>query len=113
LIAGLLKVGFVQSKVDECVFYRGEIIFMVYVDDGILFCPNMHEIDNGILELRAASYAIEDMGNVIDYLGINFEELAGNKIKLSQPHLIDAILREVGLTPNDSMRRKPGRQTVL
>jgi hypothetical protein len=83
LTAGLLKVGFVQSNVDDCVFYGGNLMFMVYVDDGILCCPNMHEIDKCILEIRAASYDIEDLGNVNDYLGIKFEELAGNNIKLS------------------------------
>jgi hypothetical protein len=73
LTAGLMKVGFTQSKVDECVFYGGDLIFMVYVDDDIFFCPHMHDIGKCILELRAAKYDIEDMGNVNDYLGINFE----------------------------------------
>jgi hypothetical protein len=53
------------------------------------------------------------MGNVNDYLGIHFEQMEHKKIKISQPHLIDAVLRDVGLTPKDSTRRTPGRQTVL
>jgi hypothetical protein len=111
--SGLVKIGFVQSKVDECVFYRDGVIFMVYVDDGIFFCKSMDKIDQAILALRAAGYDIEDMGDVNDYFGINFESLPGGKIKLSQPHLIDAILRDVKLTPKESTRRTPGRQTVL
>jgi hypothetical protein len=83
LTSGLIKIGFVQSKVDECVFYRDGVIFMVYVDDGIFFCKNMDKIDQSILALRAAGYDIEDMGNVNDYLGINFESLRGGKVKLS------------------------------
>jgi hypothetical protein len=113
LTSGLVKIGFVQSKVDECGFYRYGVIFMVYVDDGIFFCINMDKIDQAILELRAAGYDIEDMGDVNDYLGINFESLPGGKVKLSQPHLIDAILRDVKLTPKDSTRRTPSRQTML
>jgi hypothetical protein len=112
LTSGLLKIGFVQSKVDECVFYRDGVIFMVY-DDGIFFCINMGKIDQAILELREAGYDIENMGDVNDFLGINFESLPGGKVKLSQPHLIDAILRNVKLTPKDSTRRTPGRHTVL
>jgi hypothetical protein len=54
LTSGLVKIGFVQSKVDECVFYRDGVIFMVYVDDGIFYCLNMGKIDQAILELRAA-----------------------------------------------------------
>ena len=36
---GLRKRGFKQSKADECVFYKGDVIFVVYVDDGILIRP--------------------------------------------------------------------------
>jgi hypothetical protein len=32
---------------------------------------------------------------------------------LYQPHLIDAILREVVLTPKDSTRRSPSREIVM
>ena len=32
---GLMDIGFTQSKVDECVYTKEDIIFMVYVDDGI------------------------------------------------------------------------------
>jgi hypothetical protein len=113
LTSGLVNVGFVQSKVDEFVFYRDGVIFMVYVEYGIFFCKSMDKIDQAILALRAAGYDIEDMGDVNDYLGINFEGLPGGKVKLSQPHLIDAILRDVKLTPKDSTRNKPSRQTVL
>jgi hypothetical protein len=34
-------------------------------------------------------------------------------VKLYQPHLIDAIFRDVNLTPKDSTRRTRGQQTVL
>jgi hypothetical protein len=53
------------------------------------------------------------MGDINDYLGINFESLPGGKVKLSQPHLNDVILRYVKLTPKDSTRITPGQQTVL
>jgi hypothetical protein len=109
LTSGLVKIGFVQSKVDGCVFYRDGVIFMVYVDDGIFFFIRMDKIDQAILELRAAGYDIEDMGDVNDYLGINFESLPGGKVKLSQPHMIDAIFRDVKLTPKDYTRRTPSR----
>ena len=31
LTKGLLGIGFVQSEADECIYYRGRTIFMVYV----------------------------------------------------------------------------------
>jgi hypothetical protein len=40
LIEKLREIGFTPSLVDDCVFYRGDIIFIVYVDDGIFLGPN-------------------------------------------------------------------------
>ena len=36
---GMLDLGFIQSKVDDCIFYRGDVIFMVYVDNAIFMGP--------------------------------------------------------------------------
>ena len=35
LTAKLLEIGFVQSLIDDCVFYHGDTIFIVYVDNVI------------------------------------------------------------------------------
>jgi hypothetical protein len=35
LINKLQEINFKQSLIDECVFYCGDVIFIVYVDDGI------------------------------------------------------------------------------
>jgi len=42
----LLKLGFKPSEHDECVFYHGSTIFIVYTDDTILLGPSKEEIDN-------------------------------------------------------------------
>ena len=31
----ILKIGFEERKIDECVFYHGNLVFLVYVDDRI------------------------------------------------------------------------------
>ncbi len=36
LVDKLLFIGFTTSLIDDCMFFRNDIIFMVYVDDGIL-----------------------------------------------------------------------------
>ena len=41
----LLKLGFKPSQHDECVFYYGKTIFIVYTDDTILLGPDQKEID--------------------------------------------------------------------
>jgi hypothetical protein len=47
----LLKLGFKASNIDECVFYYGKTIFIVYTDDTILIGPDQEEIDELIRRL--------------------------------------------------------------
>ena len=93
LVKGLLDIGFKQSKVDECVFFRGKVIFICYVDDGIFASPDNKAIDKAISELKER-FDIEDQGDITDYLGVNVERLDDGRIKLSQPHLIDQIIKD-------------------
>lgn len=100
LVEGLLNIGFKQSKIDECVFYKGNVIFFVYVDDGCFIGPNKEEIDQAIADLKNPElakneYDIGDRGDLADYLGINFTKLEGNKLKMTQPQLIDRIIEQV------------------
>jgi hypothetical protein len=44
LTSGLVNIGCVQLKVDECVFYRDVVIFMVYVYYSIFLCKSMDKI---------------------------------------------------------------------
>jgi len=41
----LMKLGFQPSQHDECVFYYGKTVFIVYTDDTILLGPDKDEID--------------------------------------------------------------------
>ena len=54
-------------------FYKGNTIFVVYVDDGILIGPDNEEIDNIITSLKE-DYDLTDEGNLSEYLGIKIEE---------------------------------------
>jgi hypothetical protein len=52
LTKGLTKIGFKQSKVDECVFFCNDVMFIVYIDDGIFASPSQKAIDQAIKELK-------------------------------------------------------------
>ena len=49
---GMMDLGFVQSEVDDCIFYRGDVIFMVYVDDAIFMGPDSSAIDKCIEDMK-------------------------------------------------------------
>ena len=90
------KVGFIQSKIDDCVFYKGKTVYVLYTDDSILAGPDKDEIDKIVNEIKAAKLDITDEGNIQDFLGINISIKKG-EIHLTQPHLIDQILKDLRL----------------
>jgi hypothetical protein len=94
------KLGFEVSKIDECVFFRGKTVILVYTDDCIILAPTDEEIQQCIDDLQTI-FEVEDEGTIEDYLGVKVETLADGNIKLSQPHLIDSILEDLGLLINN------------
>jgi hypothetical protein len=110
---GLEEIGFTQSRVDECVFYKGVTIFVVYLDDIIFFGPKLKALEGAMQDLKNLGYNLELMGDVKDYLGINFEVFHDGRIKMSQAKLIDQILKDVGLSDNSNTKSIPSKLTIL
>ena len=79
---------------------------MVYVDDGILIGKTDSEINDVISKLRLL-YNLTDEGQIEDYLRFHVDHLASGKIKLSQPHLIDQVVKDVSLSNNTKRKRIP------
>ena len=95
------ELGFVQSKIDECLFYRGKVMYALYTDDSIIAGPDKKEIDELIQEMRNHKLDITDEGDITDFLGVNIENMKDGTIKLSQPHLVDQILKDLRLDGED------------
>ena len=49
---GLLDRGFTQGQVDPCVFYKGTLILLIFVDDVICFCPTDKPIGDFIESMQ-------------------------------------------------------------
>ena len=98
------EVGFVKSKVDECVYYKGKTIYILYTDDSILAGPCKREIDQIIRDIDKTGLSITREGNIQDFLGINIERKS-DKIVLSQTHLITQILKDLKMD-NPSVKHK-------
>ena len=118
LCQGLTNIGFKSSKVDDCVYYRGNVIFAFFVDDGLWFSPDAEAIDQAIKNLIngkkvGTKFDIEDRGDVTDYLGTNFEKLPDGRVLLSQPHLIEQIIQDVKLPIAQRNRTTPATVTRI
>ena len=100
LIEKLRKIGFSQSLVDNCVFYRDDIIFIVYVDDGIFLGPSDDKISQAIVEIQNLNLDIKDQGHPADYIGVAIKRLNDNSIELTQKALINTIIDDAALDDN-------------
>jgi hypothetical protein len=104
LVDKLTLLGFSPSSINDCVFFRGDIIFMVYVDDGIFLGNDDAELQQAIKEIQALGLNIEDQGHPADYAGVNIKKHCDGSIEFTQRALIDSIIVDVGV--NDS-KTKP------
>ena len=92
------KMGFTKSQHDECVFYQGTVMYVLYTDDSILAGPtSLSDIDQVIAEMRGHALDITEEGTVVDFLGVNIDKRDDRTFHLSQPSLIASILEELGL----------------
>ncbi len=75
LVEKLLSIGFTPSLIDDCVFFRDDIIFMVYLDDGIFLGNDDSKLQDAIKDIQDLGHNIEDQGHPVDYVGVNIKKL--------------------------------------
>jgi hypothetical protein len=70
-----MSLGFTPSLIDDCVFFRDDIIFMVYVDGGIFLGNDDSKLQAAIQEIQELGLNIEDQGHPANYVGVNIKKL--------------------------------------
>jgi hypothetical protein len=114
LVSRLQSIGFKQSKVDECIFYRGKTVYVLYTDDSILAGPDDKEIDQIIHDMKKVHLDITVEGDLCNFLGVQIDRRDDGTIHLTQPHLIDQILAEVRLEGDNVMTKlTPSKGSIL
>jgi hypothetical protein len=105
--------GFTPSAVDPCVFYKKDLILILYVDDMICMCPTKDPIDLFLAGMIKGGFNLTDQGDVNEYLGIKvIRSDNGKRMDLTQPHLIDKIIESAGLTADSNMHDTPAVETL-
>jgi hypothetical protein len=92
----LLRHGFTQSTSDPCLFYRKDCIFIVYVDDCLLFFPSDAILD-ALIDSLQSEFKLTYEGDVGAYLGIDIKRHHDGALELIQPGLINKIISAAGL----------------
>ena len=80
----LEEIGFKRSQFDECVFYKGTCMYVLYTDDSILSGPSKEELESTVKEIEAAGLGITDEGDISDFLGVSIAKV-GDEFHLTQP----------------------------
>ena len=106
---GLTQMGFEQSNIDECLYYRGSTIFLVYVDDGIIIDSDQARIDAIFNEFKEHNFDVTDEGDLKDYLGVDISPQPDGSLHLSQSKLIEQILADMNFQQNTSSVPCPAR----
>ena len=95
------KVGFKQSAVDDCKFYKNRTMFVLYTDNSILAVPLCEkDIQTIIQEIKDTGLNITEEGDIQEVLGINISKDSGGWIELTQPHLNTQILNDLKMDAN-------------
>ena len=110
----LEEIGFKRSLFDECLFYRGRVMYSLYTDDSILAAPTDEELDQAIDDMEKAGLELTVEGLLEDFLGVNIKQLDDGSYELTQPRLIDSILEEVfGTDPLPNPKAVPMASSKL
>ena len=78
-------------------FYFDDIIFIVYVDDGLFFGSDDDTLSLIIKRLRDSGLNIEDQGHPTDYVGVTITKHSNGYFELTQRALIDSIINDVNI----------------
>jgi hypothetical protein len=97
MVEKLRSIGFEPSLIDECVFYRDDVIFIVYVDDGIFISGDDDSITKAIRDISQSGLEIEDQGHPADYVGVAIKKHQNGYYEFSQRALIDSIIDDVNI----------------
>jgi hypothetical protein len=98
LMDKLLSIGFTTSLIDDCVFFHDDIIFMVYVDNGIFLGNYDSKLQEAIKDIQDLGLNIKDQGHPADCAGVNIKKLRDSLYEFTQHALIDSIINDIGIT---------------
>ena len=112
---GMKDIGFTPSTFDPLLYYRGPILFLVYINDCIVFGPDAGAIDQVVMDLWSCpqQFTVNDQGDVGDFLGIPIKRHADGSVHLMQPQLIDSIIKDLHLQLGSNPKSTPAVTSTL
>ena len=93
VLKALKAMGFKQSSIDACLFFKVNIFLIVYVDDvGIAYSDSSY-LEELIEGFQSRGFELTREGSFAEFLGIQYEHQKDGTVTLSQQGLIKKILK--------------------
>jgi hypothetical protein len=112
--AGLKEMNFVTSENDPCLFIHKDMIVISWIDDLVFVSRDGSKIDEMVLSLKALGCDLdkEEGSGLSAFLDIQIDRTEGS-IELSQPGLIDKVIRYTGMQDCNTGENTPASVTPL
>ena len=95
----LEHLGFKASSFDPCLFFKYDMIAILYVDDLGLAFPSESVLEDFLTELKRLGFEFTREGTFSEFLGIDFAyDKEGKSVTMTQAGLIGKILATAGMT---------------
>jgi hypothetical protein len=88
----LIKMGFVQSEADPCLFISSDIICLIYVDDALLFYKDKSSITTLVNKMKQEGMLFREEESITGYLGVHIDRKDDGTIHLTQKGLAEKIV---------------------
>jgi Reverse transcriptase (RNA-dependent DNA polymerase) len=95
LIGKITSSRFVQSQADECIMTQCNVIVILYTNISLLAAPMDAELDQATKNTHECGLYITKHGDVKDFLGVKINCKQYSSFKLTLPHLIDQVLKNL------------------
>jgi Reverse transcriptase (RNA-dependent DNA polymerase) len=93
-------------------YYKQDVLFLVYVDDGILVSPHNEHMQEE-LKILQTQFNIAVEGTLSKYVGVNIEGREDGTIHMTQPQLIQSVLKELNFTDDTKVVSTPAFSTTV
>ena len=77
--------------------------------------PDAGAIDQVVMDLQSCpqQFTVNDQGDIGDFLGIQIKRHADRSVHLTQPQLIDSIIKDLHLQPGSNPKSTPAVTSTL
>ena len=96
-----MKIGFVPGDIDECVFYKDDMIYVLYTNDFILTGPNHKQLLQTIEHIKGTGLKLTNEGDIHD-----INPMKNGTINMCQPHLIQKVLDDLNFKKENTKGKK-------